>query len=232
VEQSKSSSRRLGYEAVVIVGSILLAFAIDRAYEGFQERSEETVLLSGLETELTTSREALLAHMSWYDRWESAITGTHTYLQAQLSGTATVAPEVVAALRTLYASPTFDPSTATLDIIESSGRGRAIMDRELRTLIAEWRVHASDAFDQQRTLQRSREEVIWPLLRALKLHAPNSRGAVVVYEEPPTVDQLLDLDVSVTLSFYGMLAQISRDDWLQVLDATDAILARLNAMGI
>ncbi len=217
----------------MIVGSILLAFAIDRGYEGYQERAEEVAILSSLKTELATTQESLRAHLSWYDRWDNSIADIRAYLNDESDGAGPATPEIVQALRMLYSSPTFDPSTATLNVIESSGRSRAIGDRRLRTLIAEWRVHSEDAIEQQQTLQRSREEVLWPLLMDLKLEAPRPPpGETVVYGNPPTVTQLVGSDVNTVLSFYGMLAQISGDDWRQVFDATSAVLERLEAMGI
>jgi hypothetical protein len=209
-----------------------LAFAIDRGYEGFQERAEENAILFGLKAELTTSLEDLQRHLAWHDRWDASIADIRAYLNEGTDRNGPAAPEIVGALRMLYSSPTFDPSTATLDVIESSGRGRAIVDRELRTLIAEWRVHAEDAMDQQQTLQRSRETVLWPLLLELQLEAPRPPpGEQILYREPPTAVELVDSDLNTVLSYYGMIAQISGDDWRQVFDATEAILERLTAMG-
>ena len=232
METSQSSSRRLGYEALVIVGSILLAFSIDRGYEGYLERAEETAILSSLRVELATTHENLQIHLDMYDRWETSISEIRAQLNRESNGAAIASPEIVQGLRSLYASPTFDPSTATLDLIESSGRSRTIGDRELRTLIAEWRVHAEDALNQQDALQRSREAVLWPLLLELGVEAPRPPpGEATYYRDPPTLAELADSDLDAVVSFYGMLAQISRDDWRQVSEATETVLERLEALG-
>lgn len=172
MESSGSSLRRLGTEAAMIIASILLAFAIDRGFEGYQQTEEETAILSGLKAELTSSRGGLQRHMQWYERWENSITKIRTYLHQDPERAGETAPEIISALRMLYANPTFDPSTATLDVIEASGRGTVVTDHELRTFIAEWRVHAEDALDQQYVLQRSREAILWPLLVELNIEAP------------------------------------------------------------
>jgi hypothetical protein len=217
---------------VVIVGSILLAFSIDRGYEGYQERAEEDAILSSLRIELAATQEELRRHLDWYDRWETSIGEIRAQLNEESNGAGFASSEIVQGLRILYSSPTFDPSTATLDLIESSGRGRAVADRGLRTLIAEWRVHADDALNQQEALQRSREAVLWPVLLELQVEAPRPPpGEATYYRGPPTLAVLVDSDLDSVLSFYGMLAQISRDDWRQVSEATEAVLERLEKMG-
>ena len=113
MEQSQSSSRRLWYEAVVIVGSILLAVSIDRGYEGYQERAEEDAILSSLRIELAATQEELRRHLDCYDRWETSIGEIRAQLNEESNGAGFASSEIVLGLRILYSSPTFDPSTET-----------------------------------------------------------------------------------------------------------------------
>lgn len=66
---SETNPRRaLLVEGIVIVASILLAFAIDRGYERFEGRSEEAAVLDGLRADFLANRDALEAHLRWHDR--------------------------------------------------------------------------------------------------------------------------------------------------------------------
>jgi hypothetical protein len=59
VTESRALWRHLAMEALVIVGSILLAFAIDAAWDARQEREELREVLEGLRTELVENRELI-----------------------------------------------------------------------------------------------------------------------------------------------------------------------------
>lgn len=228
-------------EGAVIVASILLAFAIDRGYETYQERREETAILEGLRSDLLANREAIESHFEWYDRWNDGIVQVHEYIRE--GSDEGQAEQIQRALSLLFANPTFDPSTATLDVIESSGRGSLLSDTQLRVLIAGWRVHTNDAMDQQQALQRNRESMLWPAL--VKLDVPTPDGGRVlagsaesrpsaqdlrVSEDPPSLQDLRTSGFAAVLDVYSALLSRTQVDLLQVMDATDLVLERLGAL--
>jgi len=224
-----STGSRFLAEGVVIVASILFAFAIDRGYERYQDRREEAAILEGLRSDFEANREALVAHLEWYDRWSEGIDA----IQLHIGDGASPGNEdrVSSALRTLYGNPTFDPSTATLDVIESSGRGSLLSDPALRGLIAEWRVHTVDALDQQQGLQRIRESMLWPTLVRLDVRAPDgSRRTVSPMEGPPSLQDLHASQLAAVLDIFSALLRRTRQDLVEVLDATDLVLERLDAL--
>lgn len=132
----------------------------------------------------------------------------------------------------LYANPTLDPATATLDVIESSGRGRLLGDPELRLLLAEWRVHTADAVDQQDGLQRNREAMLWPALVRLDLRVPDGARART---DPriglPRPEALRDAGLPAILDLHSALLDRTRRDWVEVMEATTRVLDRLDALG-
>lgn len=225
----------------MIVASILLAFAIDRGYETYQERREEAAILEGLRSDLLANREAIETHFKWHDRWNDGIVQVQEYIRDG-SGEEQ-ADEIQRALVLLFANPTFDPSTATLDVIESSGRGSLLSDTKLRFLIAGWRVHTNDAMDQQQGLQRNRESMLWPALVKLDVRTPDGGRVMAgsaesplsvldlrVSENPPSLQDLRTSGFSAVLDVYSALLRRTHNDLLEVMDATDLVLERLNAL--
>lgn len=61
--------KRIAIEAITIVGSILLAFAIDAWWDEFRSRQDAEIVLNSLHDELTQVEE----FMSWHDRYSGAI---------------------------------------------------------------------------------------------------------------------------------------------------------------
>jgi hypothetical protein len=223
------------------VASILLAFAIDRGYETYQERREEAAILEGLRSDFLANREAIETHFEWYDRWNDGIVQLQEYIRD--GSDEEQADEIQRALSLLFANPTFDPSTATLDVIESSGRGSLLRDTNLRVLTAEWRVHTNDAMDQQQALQRNRESMLWPALVKLDVRTPDggrvmvgstepplSLRALRLSADPPSLRDLRTTGFSAVLDLYSALLARTHRDLLQVRDATDLVLERLNAL--
>jgi hypothetical protein len=216
-------------EGVVIVGSILLAFAIDRGYESYQDRGEEAAILEGLRSDFVANRTALERHLVWYDQWSDGISSVQDYIRGGSEEPG--ADEVQQALSLLFANPTFDPSTATLEVIESSGRGSVLSDPDLRVLIAEWRVHTADALDQQLGLQRIRESMLWPALVKLDVRAPDGgRARVDPPDSPPPPPDLRAAGLAAVLDLHSALLRRTRLDLEEVLNATELVLRRLDAL--
>ena len=66
----RTGARRLAAEGLVIVASILLAFAIDAAWDGYQERRFRDELVAGLRAEFTSNRERLDSAIADAAAWE------------------------------------------------------------------------------------------------------------------------------------------------------------------
>ena len=139
-----STSRREGMsgplllEGIVIVLSILLAFALDTWWDERIERSEEIAILNNLEQEFRAAQAQFDFYYGWHERIERAVAQTlQTAREASARGSVSITvPDTAVAL--VYLSPTFDPRLGTLDGLLASGRLRLIRDPELRHALAGW----------------------------------------------------------------------------------------------
>ena len=127
----------IGLEAVMIVVSILLAFAIDAAWDGREERQREHDLLVTLKADFERNHE-LLAEAR-------AIHGS--YRDAALDFLATSAPgeEIPAGvgvsdatLLGLVSWHTYDPAVGSLNSAIASGQLALVRDDRLRVALAGW----------------------------------------------------------------------------------------------
>ena len=144
---TSSSVKRLGIEAVVIIASILLAFAIDATWEANREASDVAAALRSVEAEL-------VANQSYF----AEIEATHEavveagFEMLTLTGPT---PDLESVERVQYLvgelwkrAGMFPPSAGAVSSLIASGRLGEIEDRELREAIAAW----PDFLDRQREL--------------------------------------------------------------------------------
>lgn len=130
--------KRLVAEAVVVVGSILLAFAIDAAWDARQESREALELLRGLEEELETNDQVLAASL------EASRAGREqlaTFLALSPVEASQVSQQD--AMTTVYLPHVRDwseaLSTGFLDATISSGKLSLIRSPEVRASLARFR---------------------------------------------------------------------------------------------
>lgn len=225
----RPSKARILVEGAVIVASILLAFTIDRVYENARDRGEESAILEGLRADFEANQLALEDYLGDYTRTIESSGAVLDYVRLG-EGHADLF-EVARSLGTLYSNRTFDPQTATLDLVESSGRGSLLTDGELRRLVAEWRVHWEDALDQQQGLQRYREGILWPAMIGLDLRVSDGVRRAPA-EDPflPHWDDFRDSDLPAALDLFSGLAARTLLDLNEVMEANDKVLARLEVL--
>ena len=113
---------RLLLEGVVIVGSILLAFALDTWWSNRRERADELAVLENLEQEFRSAGEQLDVYIALHQRIAHAIGLTVEAAQVAIAnGDSTiVVPDT--ALTLAFIGPTFDPRLGTLEGLLSAGR--------------------------------------------------------------------------------------------------------------
>jgi hypothetical protein len=123
-------SARILFEGFAIVVSILLAFAIDAAWDLRGELAEEREALAGLRSDFLSSREqmdyVLRAHRSRADVFDSFQNATANDLVTLAQDSATDV------YRQLYAPNTFNGVRGNADALISSGKLDVIRDRVLR----------------------------------------------------------------------------------------------------
>ena len=130
--------KRLALEGLVIVLSILAAFALDAGWDEIQEEREEARALEALHTEFVQARESIEFYRSNQQRILHSVSSIVDSLDsAERRGDASVVlPDT--ALGWAYIPPTTSVSLGTLEGLVASGRMDIIESRELRTALALW----------------------------------------------------------------------------------------------
>jgi hypothetical protein len=163
-----SEARKLLFEGLVIVASILAAFSLDTWWDSTQDRAEEQEALVALDAEFRTARQELESHLAIHRRVLGSVGFVRSSLaQALETGSATVTlPDT--ALGWLYVPPTTQVVLGTLDGLVGSSRLGIIRDRELRTALAAWGHKLGEMNEEE---WASREFVFTDLDRVLRSRA-------------------------------------------------------------
>lgn len=124
-------------EAVAIVLSILMAFAIDAWWAEKKESEIEQVALLALLSDFTESREQLDRVLISLESARIDFAHFQSVTDAEL---VEVDPDTIRRILTALAkNHTFDPVTATLDALVNDGRLGLISDAQLLTQLSGWR---------------------------------------------------------------------------------------------
>ena len=132
----KISWKRLATEVVAIVGSILLAFAIDAWWEERQDRQTERDDLEQLHVEFVLDRDRVNDNGT-ATRAANATSELKELLLSYI-GEEDVLDVPNELLRGVKATPTFDSVTPVLDGLILSGRLEKIRSQEVRSAISNW----------------------------------------------------------------------------------------------
>lgn len=161
-------SGRLAAELVAIVGSILLAFAIDAWWEGLGRRSEERRAILSLTADFEAAAEILLRdNLAVHD---SAVAAAGALLELTGPGASRASESsVTALLPALLRLPNFRPPLGTLDALIGSGDLRLISNDSLRASLASFPTAVSD---YNRTQGYSGEVVFGSLYPYLTARVP------------------------------------------------------------
>lgn len=134
-------------EIVVIVLSILLAFAIEAWWDERQEREDEREILAGLEREFTDYHDKLSRAIEKHDLMRTAM---EELLQATESGRWTTTEFTLdeAVIRSMW-PPTTELSGGVRDALIQAGRLEVISNRALREKLALWAGIHAEVFDDE-----------------------------------------------------------------------------------
>ncbi len=135
----------IAVEAVAIVLSILLAFAIDAWWTEKQESDVEHAALQALRSDFAASREELNVVLQSLGGGRSSFARFKSATPAEL---AEIDADAVRRILTgLVKNHTFDPVTATLDALANDGRLGLISDPQLLGHLSKWRRDLDDIED-------------------------------------------------------------------------------------
>jgi hypothetical protein len=184
---------RLLVEGVVIVLSILLAFAVDAAWDRSRDAAAERIVLGDLRSELTENREAI--ENRWLPNHLATAVATAKVLRAlhglnaeppmpaargeglgewyldnvivplgEADGVRSEVTLPVSVVSGLTATHTYGPSIASLDVLIQAGALASVTDPSLRALLASLPAVLSDLTDEELFVRNLYYEDVRPRL--------------------------------------------------------------------
>ncbi len=146
-ETQKIPWKRLAVEATTIVGSILLAFAIDAWWQRRSELEQADALIVSLHADFEASQnhlETWLAGTRWIFRSSSEL--LNHIKNAEPDEEISVSLELIVGS---IGAPTYSPTDSTWEAAFSSGQIELIEDIELRNILGSWRQQLADTSEDE-----------------------------------------------------------------------------------
>jgi hypothetical protein len=195
---------RILAESLAIVVSILLAFGIEAWWDVRQDRAREADLLSGLLADFEASRPELETRLDGARRIAGSSALFRDLIAAVPEGQVVRVPDsvVIAVLGT----PTYEPSTNTLDAALSSGEIELIRNDEIRQRLAEWRRTLVDTYEDENAVKDVVIRQLVPLLaREVRLGSYYDRVLPWFFADPD-LDLTGDAKIRASSELEGILA--------------------------
>jgi len=141
---------QLGFESVLIVVSILLAFAIERWWSDRQDSIEEQTLLRQLKIEFEDNASRLAEIRLDHEKVRSAGLRLLSVMGPEATVDELGIDAIQADLRMLMSLRTYDPGTGALSAVIQSSKLDLISSDDLRTSLSAWPANYQDlAEDEQ-----------------------------------------------------------------------------------
>jgi hypothetical protein len=219
-------------EAVVIVLSILMAFALDASWDSFNERQLEQAILADIAEEMRGNIAALdFAYSRQVTRLEEL---DQIILEAGPERSGLSADSLKTLLASIMVNPTFDMKNGVLDQLLQAGNLSLIRSTELRTRLSGLHGFMADYQSNQMTpfyitvdpdIFLNTGSILFQH-DIVSLPLPDSAlGASVPWEDPPTPEQVQALKA---LAFIRALTQLSiletpavRNEMIEILRLID-----------
>jgi hypothetical protein len=152
---TKELARRMIAESVVIVASILLAFALDAWWDSVQRKREVAATLVALDAEFAEVETELERAQT---RSQLVVAAADTILSLLRAGQGSVPAQ---RLGDLFRTPTTTPAQGALAALIASGRLGMIPSQELQALLAGWPALLEDVKeDEENALRFVFEELL------------------------------------------------------------------------
>ena len=156
---------RVFVEGVVIVESILMAFGIEAWWDGQQLRRDEAQALGDLHTEFAANLDGIERITRRHRTLISA--GTQLLAMTRDRDATPPRPQLDTLLFASFVDyTTYDPQSAALSDLMSSGRLGLISDDTLRMALADWPAAVEDFIEEERLVVRLVESSLLPYVTA------------------------------------------------------------------
>jgi len=158
--------KRIGsliWEGLVVVASILIAFALDAWWDSSNDRAALRLELIGVAQELSDNRAALAERAEGHRLQISSITEVLD-LQAASAGSESIEVSDSLLFRAAVTSPTTDPSAGALAALIASGRISLVRDVELRRFLAAFQTRVEDVREDELGARAVAHERVFQIL--------------------------------------------------------------------
>ena len=150
--------RRALSEAAVIVGSILLAFAIDAGWDAYRERADEQAVLANLEDEFVANLKLLQTFVGRHEGFAERAAELDAMSEDEIRA---IPAELVDGYeRAIGQWMTFEPRGGVLSSLVGDGRLGLIRDDGLRDALVEWLQRLDDSEEEADLLIRTSEQIV------------------------------------------------------------------------
>ena len=178
---------RVFVEGVVIVGSILLALALDEWRDGVRERGEETAVLERLSKEFVGVDSVMRA---WQAHHQAVLDNGEALLAHTGPDPSTLGSDSIGALVGRFAFLwTVNPPDGVFSSLIASGQLDLIVDAELRDELASWQSLLGDLHGDEDIAVRTVEDHLMPYLYA---HLSMRSVAALTQDYPRTTSHFPD----------------------------------------
>jgi hypothetical protein len=210
-----SRMRRIGAELFTVIAGILLALAVNEAWNDHNDKSRGEDELNGVREELARSQQ-LLGRLVLWDSLSLAANGEMLEIVAEGSSPDVVIPSNTFAY--FRSTATYDPPMGRIQSLISTGNLRLIRDTRLRAGLASWPGQVEAAKEHHDRMRDFWAEAIAPYLRTYG-SAPDVWGL--------NADSIISLHRSTALA--GLLYQ-RRFHARDVQKADSTLSSRLNTL--
>ena len=223
-----SVAGRFLIESIVIVASILAAFALDRWWDERRERQEERATLEALETDFRAARERILFYRHLQARILHSVGAVGDSMGVAWNGGRRAITVADTALGMAYISPTTSVTLGTLDGVVASGRLGIFRNPRLRSALASWGSNLAELAEEE---EDARDLVHGDMDRVLRARMAtqglwNTGGGLLVGSLDPTElsgGRRLPVDTEVLGVF-----QLRRNLLIRALDEFDPLLEEVD----
>lgn len=166
---------KLVVEGLVIVASILLAFALDAWWQDRGEARIEQDMLAALQSELDGALYLLDKQLEAHAAHAQATLALADKLFAEGDGSTVPVDDQV--FVHLLNNPTFDPPSGIAGALLASGQTSVLTNAELRAALGRWPAAVADGYEDQAMLLETGSRYLAPLLQRSVVSMRNAYAA-------------------------------------------------------
>ena len=200
---------RLTVEAVVIVGSILLAFSIDALWDNYKDRREEYEILLGLNGEFSRHVASIEVSINRVEQLSDSIGFLLNQGAVDIDTIDSVEIIEQAIWGSVFTTPPDELTGGVRDTLFQSGKLDLIRNDKLREALVKWPVNISQLEQQRSTVSGFVMQILLPYL--------SSKGVPLAEMRLPSGRRLVERQMTAENLSSGYVALLADQEYLNLL---------------